>query len=615
MSPTGPHRPGELNRRRLLGLVGTGLAGGLAGCSVGESGDDADGGQTDDGIPESGAALEDSSVVLGHGFPYVTEEYELNPWAPGYVGGFPSLVFAYPAVQSPDGTWRTTGLVDSVDVESSTATISYSDEYTWWNGEPVTARDRWVAHRIDEAIGVETDGASFELLDEYTIRYRFESPRRRSLVLADVLDHVHGTPAWFYGEWAERLEAASTESERVEVRDALQSTSVSLSDAAERGIGCGPYELREVSPNRLLLDRYEDHPNADALSIPRLWFPSARDMRAEELTNDGVLDLGQQVLHTGDRPVNTPPHVEQLDERLTQYGTTLLVNWQADHLDSRAVRRAMAAVLPLDRIERDAGWGQAARRQTGLSPVVERRWLDESLRERLDTYPVERDDEVAAEFMRRGGYRRDGGTWVDDGGNAVQIGFQSPLWDEWSMAARTIETAFSEFGFDVSADLFSEASYLGRVGNGRYQLAQWETTGTPFAAYDVSATSFGSLGYGTTDAEQESVSGRPVAPTIPTTPGALDIDDGGTTVNLVELWRALQGPTSAERTREIVGRFARWWNYDLPHVQLATRSTGIWGNTRDFEWPEAGSDAYRTAGPSDRTDYYLLRAGAIEPAD
>ncbi|MFB6150654.1 MAG: ABC transporter substrate-binding protein [Haloarculaceae archaeon] len=600
--------PGEqsIDRRRFLGVVGSGLGAGFAGCLGGSS----------DTVDISGDEVKNSTTVLGHAFPHVPKNYDLNPWTTSYRSGFPSLLFEYGATRCPDGRWEFTDLVESVDVESTGATVTYSDAFTWWNGEPVTARDRWVAVRIDNELGVRTGVDSVELVDDHTLRYEFPSPVRRSIALSRTVDYVHNVPAWLYGKWLDRLETATTDTERDSVGTALQSEAVRLDEAAERGIGCGPYELAEVSPNRMILERFEDHPNADEISVPRLWLPVVKGMRIDSMTQDGDLDLGQKVLGESDGSRSLPDYIDQRTVHATPYGVSLLFNFGAPHVARRNVRRAFASVLPLDVLARNGEWGRPVSLQTGLFGPSQRQWLGGSLYDRLYEYPVEGDEERAAAFLRDAGYERDGGKWRDRDGNRLRVYVETPLWGRWSVAAQTLKKTLTEFGVRIDLDMYSEAAFLSHASVGNFGMSAYRTIGRPLEAYDVTATDLGSLASGVTDPDRvRGDRGRPMEVTIPSEPGRLSVEGDGRTIDLFELYRELRRPISDERTREIVSLFARWWNYELPNLQLATTMRGVWGNTRDFQWPEEGNDTYRTAGPAGRVDYHLLRTGAVSPAD
>jgi ABC-type transport system substrate-binding protein len=463
-------------------------------------------------------------------------------------------------------------------------------------------------------IGVDQPFERVELLDDYRLRYTFDTPIREEVAMRRTLSTLHNTPAWFYGEYLDRLEAATNAAERDAVRGELQDRSVTLEEAAEAGIGCGPYELSEVSVNRLMLDTFDEHPGADEVAVPRAWFPSVQELRAEELTEEGVLDIGQGVLDRFGESV-VAPNVEQLETHATQFTTTLLLNHFGDPVDDRNVRRAILAALPLDLLNRTGEWGSPTAVQTGLADPVARRWLDEDLRDALARYPVERDDERAGEFMRRAGYERQGDRWVGSDGEPPRLAIDGPTWENWSLVADQVRRSLRDFGFAVEVNTYPQASFFGNVVPDNFEAVLWRSRGSTFDAFDVTTTRLGSLGMGVTDADRDrGERGRPVEQTIPSDPGALSVSGSGETLDLLALHRELREPISTERTREILGLLARWWNYDLPNLTLATTTTGIWGNTRDYDWPDAGA-VYRTSGPAHRVDYHLLKTGAVRPAE
>ena len=53
--------------------------------------------------------------------------------------------------------------------------------------------------------------------------------------------------------------------------------------------------------------------------------------------------------------------------------------------------------------------------------------------------------------------------------------------------------------------------------------------------------------------------------------------------------------------------------FDLPDLHVSDVEQVIWGNTRDFVWPDAGDAVYRTYGPERRPDIYTVNAGAVSP--
>ncbi|WP_435102963.1 ABC transporter substrate-binding protein [Halarchaeum sp. P4] len=581
----------SVTRRRFLGALGAGgTLGALAGCLDG-------GGNGDD--------IGDSTTVFGTVFSHSTERAQLNPWGTQYPADFASLVFDPAVERTHAGRYEVGPLLDAVELDGSTVTVTYSDAYTWWNGDPVDARDAWVAHRIDEFVA--PDGTpTATLVDDYTIRYSLDAPRARHLVLSNVVRGVDA-PASVFRSWLERFEDASSTAARERVAADLRSFQLDLDTVRERGLGFGPYELVEVSPNRLLLERHDDHPNADALSIPRLWLPVAKASQANGLIGEGTLDGGQGLL--ADRGANPPDYIEQRARYRTTGGTKLVVNWRNEHLARRAVRRALFCALPIPTVVENAAWGSPPRRQTGLAAPAADDWLDDAIRASLRTYPVAADTERAATLLRDAGYTRDDGDWYGPNGRRLALRLDTLLDKAWGSSAQLIANSLRAFGVGVDVTQSPASSFLAVSRRDEYDLLLWWTTGTPYAAYDVTDPSPATLGYGVTDAATESALGRPVEPEVPT-------GDGGTeTVDLLETWRRIERPTAEAETAAAARTFARWWNHALPDFYLATATSGVWGNARDFSWPAADDPAYRTAGSDGHALHALLRAGDIAPAE
>lgn len=631
-----------VSRRGVLRAIGaSAVAGTLAGCTDGSAGEN----------------LAESRDAFGHPFPYVAENAQLNPWAGSYPWRVHPLLFETPSVTTPTGERRTTDLIADLGVADRTVTITYSDEFVWWNGEPVTARDRWVAERLqthvsrvgtdDEAGADESgdgddgnddgeteqaairagdplegaiDAGTVTLRDEYTLVYEFDRPLDERLARDRALRGAHNVPAWRFEPWLERLEDATTAAERETVVADLQRTPVPLEAAMEEGVGCGPYELAEVSPNRLVLDRFEDHPRASALSIERLWLPVAMDQKADDLTARGAIDGGHGRL--ADRRVEPPDHVEQLARHRTIAGTKLALNWRNPHLARAGVREALACVLPLDDLASIGRWGEPAKRQTGMTAPAEDEWLDDAVAERLRSYPVESDPDRAAAAMREAGYAREGGRWYDADGDAAEFRFRTPMWDGWLAASQLLVETLESFGLSLETRQLPNSSLVATVERGAFDILPWWTDGSPYRAYDVTDPGVAALGYGVDPDGGESDGsrfGKPLEPTIDleNRSGNGSRGDGSAdreTIDLREQWRRIRRPGAESETRAAVERMALWWNRSLPDIDLATGVTGVWGNTRDFSWPEPDDERYRRAGPENRALFDLLKTGAVQSA-
>ena len=583
-------------RRRLLSAaVAGGLGASLAGCT-----------ETND--------IVDSPQVFGHPFPYTPSNVSVNPWAVTRPDLFLTMLYEAKSHGTRGRQPELGDIVESLDIDGPTATVTFSEGFSWWNGDPVTARDQWVKDRLQSFVG-DLPGPSVERGDEYTLRYEFEAALDRRLVVSRAARDVVDTPASVFEPWVGRFDDATTDAARDDLIDGLRSVDMGLERIREEGLGNGPYQLAEVSINRLMLERYDDHPRASDLSIPRLWFPVIQEISIEDLINQGWIDGGRGLL--ANRRGTPPENLEQLASYHTTGGIRLATDWRNDHLARRGVRRAIACVLPLDLIGDIEGQGDATTLQTGLAKPETRRWLDEGLRDQLHRYPVERDDDRAAAYLREAGYTIEDGDWYGPDGRQPDLTVVSPDWSGWVSAGRGVAQSLAEFGFETDFDPTPNTNVYNDLRNHNYDLMLWSFDGRPHFAYDVGSDQPTALGYGVTDPGTErSETGKPVTVSVPEQPGAIDADESDRrTVNLVETWWRLRGQTDAATTREAVATFATWWNDALPDMTITTSVGGLWANTHDFSWPAYDDPVeYATTGPGDNPVYHLLKHGAIEPA-
>ena len=538
------------------------------------------------------------------------------------------FLFEYRSVETFTEGRRFDHLVESVELDDEIATVRYRDSYTWWNGTQVTARDDWTGIRIEQHLSGEeldadrspehTEAAidpatlDVELVDEYTLRYSFPEPLHPTVMEDAVAHGIVNTPATLFEPWVEQFESATTTGDHGEVEADFRTWTIGADELMEEGAGCGPFELTMAESTRYELDTYPGHPLAEDIAIDVVRLPIADGNRKDELLLQGELDFGDGPLDL-DTPTH-PDHVEELDRYRLDHGFKLLFNWRNDHIATRGVRRAIASVLPIPDILENAEMGIPTEVQTGMGAIADEQWFDEEFLDSLVRYPVDADEESAVSFMEEAGYRRTGGEWHDPDGEPVRLRLVGPTWDRWTVALLSVESALDTFGFDVSTDAIEAGTFYERLATGGFDIAPWWSGSRPFGAYNVTSAWPSGLGYGTDDPEREtSPYDKPVRVTIPTDVGALTDDDGNEEINLVEQWRTLRSAPNDEEVSDAAAVFAQWWNYDLPDLHVSDVEQVIWGNTRDFVWPDAGDAVYRTYGPERRPDIYTVNAGAVSP--
>lgn len=585
-SPRGGERDPPLSRRRFLAAAGTASAGVLAGCG------------TDEGD------VVHSRTVFGHALSHAPESVQLNPW-PGtsYPYDFYTLLYEPLSLWVPGEGRRLTDVVADLTHGGGTATLTLNEEFSWWNGDPVTARDRWVYERLQSAVG-EDERPAVEQVDEYTLRYEFDGEPAEPVVTSHVAGDTVNTAAWLFERWVDRFDAVSTDSAHGDLVEEFHEWRIPLERAMDEGFGNGPYELSEVSLARVMLEAYPDHPRAADISVPRLWFPVLQSGAREDFIVDGRIDGGRgRLSQLGETP---PDFIEQFDTFQTTNGTKLVLHWDHPDLSRRAVREAILAVVSLEQVVDVGNFGDVKAVQTGLAEPAERQWLGDHVDE-FRRRPVEADVERGVELMQSADYSRDGtGKWRRPDDGRVRIRLRSPIWSAWKFAAEVVRDALTSFGFEVNYSQIPDNRLISDVREYAFDAMLWPSDARAHAVYDVTSDFASTLGYGVTDPETETgLHDKPVTVTL----------ESGETVNLVEAWERLRTADDDAATRTAVATFARWWNEALPDLQLATQVSAVWGNTRDYDWPAADGTTYRAAGPGDRPEYRLLTRGLVEPAD
>jgi len=266
---------------------------------------------------------------------------QLNPWLSGsYPWRFYTMLFEVQSVQRPGGERRLGDVVEDVAIDGTTVTVTYSDEFSWWNGEPVTAQDQWVYERIQSAVSDE-DRPAVTLDDEHTLVYEFDRALAEPLVLSHVVGGAVNTPAWLFGQWVDRLEDAST----VAARGGRRREAPRVARLA-RGRGREGDRLRSVRTR----GGVDEPTDARTLRGPP---QGGRHLDSDAVVPRRPVGVPRQVHPAGNarrrqRPADgaegsPADNVEQIARYPTTGGTKLALDWRNAHLGRLAVRRAILA--------------------------------------------------------------------------------------------------------------------------------------------------------------------------------------------------------------------------------------------------------------------------------
>ena len=523
---------------------------------------------------------------------------------------------------------------------------SHDDRATFWNGDPLDAEARETHFHVDyfQAGNKFTEDTAFTQAAESQWEYHWwntdgsdslpDNPQARHVLASQAAPNDGDMPLHpdFTEPYLERYRDASSEDAVSTVTDDLASDRISLQRLTENGWGSGPYELRsedDVGSAELTLRLRDEaaaeagetataHPNAANTNVPKLAIQWGDGDRRQTLATNGALDLnGNIVAPNGLYSRETlPDHMQELTRWLrASGGDKWRFNWHNTHLQNLWVRRALVAAVDWPAAGAN-GWGDARsvpiENHTYLLDAQSQSVFSGDFLDSLHSWPMESDTEAAAEYLRRGGYSKQGGQWVDTEGNPAEIDliYPSSIGD-YAGAAQTIKANLSNMGFGVNftSQGWSTWSNNLKASNGlNYDSSIfWHGYGQPFGYYNtVPGWWSGTIAMGKSEAPTQKVDpdtemdaqGKPLQVQIPSAVGSIEAPDeagiapdlsDGEAINLASIVHEIREPGKSEaEVQELYRKCARYYNYYLPHFVFHQYNWGAWGNVRDFEWPDPG---------------------------
>ncbi|WP_459194795.1 periplasmic substrate-binding domain-containing protein [Halosimplex sp. J119] len=546
---------------------------------------------------------------------------------------------------------------------------SHDDRATFWNGDPFDAE----AREIHDHVHYFQNGNKFNeetaFQNEANSQWEYhwwnadgsgkleDNPQARHILEADAAPNDGDMPLHpdFTRPYLEQYQDATSAEEVQSITDDLTSDRISLERLMENGWGSGPYELRsedDIGSARLTLrlrdeaaasngDTEVAHPNAANTNVSKLVLMWGEGDRRQTLAGNGSLDLNGNIVAPNSLfpRESLPDHMQELTRWLRSTGgDKWRLNWHNEHLQNLWVRRALVAAVDWSTAGAN-GWGAERsvpiENHTYLLDAQSQAAFSNDFLDSLHSWPVESDYEAAEEYLRRGGYSKQGGQWVGPNGNTASIDviYPSAIAD-YAGAAQTIKANLAEIGFGVNFSSQGWSSWQSNLnaedGLNYDSSIFWHGYTNPFSYYNSTAGTFaGTIVMGKEESPTERVDrdterdsqGKPLQVQVPSEVGSIEAPDeagvnpdlsDGEEINLAEIVYDIRAPeTSEEQLQELYRKCARYYNYYLPHFVFHQYNWGAWGNVRDFEWPDAshrGFDYERGFGISSA----LLLGGLTE---
>ncbi|MFC7142692.1 hypothetical protein ACFQMA_23015 [Halosimplex aquaticum] len=523
----------------------------------------------------------------------------------------------------------------------------HDDRSSYWNSDPYDAVAREKHNHVNffKNGNKFTEDATFNQKAEsqWTIHYwkdkgevpeQDKKPTSRPVLEADA-GPVDGNPPIhpdFTEPYLERYLDAGTEDEVNAITDELTSDRIGLRRIALNGgtdealAGSGPYVLKsmdDVGSEKMVLHLDKDHPNAEHTNVEKLALYWAGGDRRNTLMTEGQLDLSSGAITPGGTMTREalPDHVQEFTRWLRATGGDMWkLNWHNKHLQNLWVRRALVEAIDWNAVSAN-GWGQEGSQvlehDTFMLDAQSKRHFSEDFLNSLHTYSRSANKKRATEYMKRAGYSKQGGQWIDRDGNAASIDLIATSNIQAHIkAGQTIKANLSNWGFGVNLSSQTDSTWQSNLkpkdGLNYDSTIFWHGDPYIFQYYhDRGAWWDEALVAGSPTAEdpfeakatdEVDTQNKPIVQQVPNEPGAFEAPDeagkapdldNASEVNLVETVNAIRKPgNSEEELQQLYRTCAKYYNFYVPHFPFHQYLTGSYGDVRDFDWPDPGARAF-----------------------
>ncbi|WP_254546685.1 ABC transporter substrate-binding protein [Halomarina pelagica] len=453
---------GGLSRRGLVKVLGaTGIAGALAGCGGRRAASDNGGG--------GGGGDGSTDTALTFAQWAVPQDSQYNPWN--------SKNFAEPRRMLWDRFMRYNiaeqkfypYAISDWTFDDDSATLTVRDGLSWHDGTPVSATDVVNQLKLDMYTGgslqqyVDDIAEAVTKRDEKTVEIALNQKLNEQILLSYLQPKRLIAKDSVYGEYVKRADEAGGEEARSKVISELQTTAIT------DPVGNGPFKFEDADSQRTLLTKYEDHPDAGNINFPKmeyLYMPT-NQKRWNALINDRT-DGSATLFMPANKLKQLPEHTHVgLIPR--HWGLGLVFNFRNEHLAKPEVRKALAYVIDRKSVAKNSGAGTDSKLPvkypSGLtgqfSGAIEDRWL-KGVADTFEKYQP--DPAKATELLESAGYAKEGGTWKDGSGAALQLDISAPAgFTDWVAGAKTVTSQLSSFGIKSQLNAQDTSTYWGKV--------------------------------------------------------------------------------------------------------------------------------------------------------
>lgn len=589
------HRTVVRARKQLLAVIATCTALILmAACTAGTAG----GGTPGGGANSGGTAPGDSSKFLTF-FPCCSwnTTWSFNPYNVNGLGiqnDFVTLRLAI--VKSPSLTEFIPQLADTWEIVDGKLNVHLREDAKWQDGTPLTSKDLHDTAILNalRGDGFWNDITSVDIVDDHTVAFTLKKGQPESLAKLDILNAIRPYPSSVYGKLVtDELKqdvityytTAHEDPEKAGKLPEFKRMSAVFKDLAamkvDKLIGNGPFQLENITTKEAKLVKWDGFWDASKIT-----FAGIRYLNGSTQTVYPQLFSGN--VHFSN--VYMPPPILQRWKKTPDsntalplaFGFTMLFNSNRKPLDSKAVRQALAYVIPRQQISEaaygtdEAAGGTWKEVNTGISPSLEAIYLDQGKIDQLNKYPV--DEAKATALLEGEGFTKKGDQWLKPDGQPFTLTFianaeTTDIVTSFNSAAK----ALTAFGIKSEVNATSGAQQNADQHNGDFDIGSGFVGGNnPLGMYNAL------LGPGYNFTKQGNYAGKRGIGFGPTknVPGLGEVDVVSTIDGQV---RAIEpGPEMNAQ----VWNWAQLVNEEVPYIWYATKVYQFPFSTKEFtNWP------------------------------
>lgn len=518
------------------------------------------------------------------------KQRHLNPWMPTQTGCWHpgACIFDRMAVYSPTQNEAYPLMAKSWKMsDDKTLEVTLNENWTWHNGDQFVAQDWVMQSEIEQEIRGAADDSDSEMLIESTkavddqhIRIKLTSNLSEIFAVQNTIGIYNGNLArgvftkhtdkkW--SDWHKRLKNSSGD-QKTKVIEEI--TTTAYPKLTNDPIGHGPFKISEVGDNIIVMEKYEDHPNAGNINFDKFALKLFSTNKPFQPYSRGEVDAAHKGFPVQKDLKSQLPKGHQLfregrsSNKLFSFNCGHGVEGYDTPFTSVNVRKAVAHVFNrqqvkqlLQGVNRLFNWapcrvpGKVLKR--GEHPAAE--WVKDF------TVYGKNDTQRAAELLRQENYEKRNGKWFTPDGKRFKIEILNGA-DRQDI--NVLKRNLNEFGISTKQLQVDDATFDKRRKNGQFDIM-------PDGSSANGVTAMWSIGL-VPDWIQSITHFKPERE-IPMPVGDPDGGSGTKTINVENHIRQWQTTGNSKYHKELMW----WWNQTLPeHENMYQPDAGAYNSAK-----------------------------------